>query len=236
MSVNMSELKSCHYSTRLLNKLKSLDHKATLNFELITKAIDWARKYHDGQFRKSGEPFYTHPLEVAYIFAENIGAEEKRYYTTDLIITAILHDTIEDTLLTKSMIERGINQSVANNVDDLTRIKIDKKFTAGETLELIYLKNKKGILYVKICDRLHNLRTIAFLSEIKRNKIIAETVKYFIPLCSFLGLYNIKKELITVSCHHKLLQAPEDSISNFSPSLSNPFSESYLIKLNNPQP
>ena len=55
----------CHYSTRLVDKLKSLDTENTLNFDLINKAIYWAKKHHNGQFRKSGEPFYTHPLEVA---------------------------------------------------------------------------------------------------------------------------------------------------------------------------
>ncbi len=225
----------CHYSIRLIDRLKSLDTKNVLDFDLINKAIYWAKKYHGEQKRKSGEPYYTHPLEVAYIFAENIILEDRKYYTTDLIITAILHDTIEDTLLTKDMIEQGFNQYVANNVDDLTRIKTDRKFTAGETLELIYPQNKKGILYIKIFDRLHNLRTIGFVSETKRNKIIDETIIYFIPLCSFLGLYDIKRELIKISYHYKLSQVPQELI-NIGSSLPNPFSDSYLIKLDNPQP
>lgn len=226
----------CQYSIRLIDRLKLLDTKNALDFDLINKAIYWAKKYHGEQKRKSGEPYYSHPLEVAYIFAENISVEDKRYYTTDLIITAILHDTIEDTLLTKDMIEQGFNQSVANNVEDLTRIKIDKKFTAGETLEVIYPQNKKGILYIKIFDRFHNLRTIEFVSETKRNKIIDETIKYFVPLCAFLGLNDIKKELIAISYYHKSLQPPQDLISNRGSSLPNPFSASCLIKLNNPQP
>jgi (p)ppGpp synthase/HD superfamily hydrolase len=220
-----------------MNKLKLLDTQNLLDFELINKAIYWAKKYHGEQKRKSGEPYYSHPLDVAYIFAEYLASGgDKRYYTTDLIFTTILHDTIEYTLLTKDMIEQGFNQSIANYVDDLTRIKTDKKFTAGETLELIYPQNKKGVLYIKICDRLHNLRTIAFVSEIKRNKIIDETIKYFIPLCTFLGLYDIKKELITINCYHKLLQTPKDLVSNWNSSLPNLFCASYLIKLNNPQP
>jgi (p)ppGpp synthase/HD superfamily hydrolase len=225
----------CHYSIRLIDRLKSLDTKNVLDFDLINKAIYWAKKYHGEQKRKSGEPYYTHPLEVAYIFAENIILEDRKYYTTDLIITAILHDTIEDTLLTKDMIEQGFNQYVANNVDDLTRIKTDRKFTAGETLELIYPQNKKGILYIKIFDRLHNLQTIGFVSEIKRNKVIEETIKYFIPLCAFLGLYDIKRGLIKISYHYKLSQVPQELI-NIGSSLPNPFSASYLIKLDNPQP
>ncbi len=225
----------CQYSIRLIDKLKSLDTKNILDFDLINKAIYWAKKYHGEQKRKSGEPYYTHPLEVAYIFAENIILEDRKYYTTDLIITAILHDTIEDTILTKDMIEQGFNQYVANNVDDLTRIKTDRKFTAGETLELIYPQNKKGILYIKIFDRLHNLQTIGFVSEIKRNKVIEETIKYFIPLCAFLGLYDIKRGLIKISYHYKLSQVPQELI-NIGSSLPNPFSASYLIKLDNPQP
>lgn len=231
----MDYQKPCQYSIRLIDRLKSLDTKNALDFDLINKAIYWAKKYHGEQKRKSGEPYYTHPLEVAYIFAENISVEDKRYYTTDLIITAILHDTIEDTVLTKDMIEQGFNQSVANNINDLTRIKTDRKFTAGETLEVIYPQNKKGILYIKICDRLHNLRTIGFLSETKRNKIIDETIIYFIPLCSFLELYDIKKELIRISYHHRLSQ-PVQELTDIDSSLPNPFSASYLIKLDNPQP
>jgi len=226
----------CQYSIRLIGKLKLLDTKNVLDFKLINKAIYWAKKYHGDQKRKSGEPYYSHPLEVAYIFAENITlGEDKRYYTTDLIISSILHDTIEDTLLTKDMLEQGFNQSIANNVDDLTRIKTDKKFTAGETLELIYPQNKKGILYIKIFDRLHNLQTIGFVSEIKRNKVIEETIKYFIPLCVFLGLYDIKMELIRISYQHKLSQVAQELI-NIGSSLPNPFSASCLIKLDNPQP
>lgn len=231
----MDYQKPCQYSIRLIDRLKSLDTKNALDFDLINKSIYWAKKYHGNQKRKSGEPYYSHPLEVAYIFAENIILEDKKYFTTDLIITAILHDTIEDTILTKDMIRQGFNQYVANNVDDLTRIKTDRKFTAGETLELIYPQNKKGILYIKIFDRLHNLQTIGFVSEIKRNKVIEETIKYFIPLCAFLGLYDIKRGLIKISYHYKLSQVPQELI-NIGSSLPNPFSASCLIKLDNPQP
>jgi (p)ppGpp synthase/HD superfamily hydrolase len=78
----------CQYSVRLIKRLKSLDTENILDFDLIDKAIYWAKKYHDGQFRKSGEPFYTHPLEVAYILSEY-------KLKTDVIVTAILHDIVE---------------------------------------------------------------------------------------------------------------------------------------------
>ncbi len=201
----MDYSESCKYSIRLIAKLKSLDTKNVLDFNLINKAIYYAKKYHGSQLRKSGEPFYSHPLEVAYLFAEYTAKEEVQYYTTDLIITTILHDTIEDTSLTKEMISQVFNESIASKVEDLTRIKVNKKIPAGETLELVYPQNKKDILYIKLFDRLHNMRTIAFLPEIKRNKVIDETVEYFVSLCSVLDLYEVKKELITLSYQYKSL-------------------------------
>jgi (p)ppGpp synthase/HD superfamily hydrolase len=199
----MDYLKPCYYSNRLIGKLKLLDTENKLDFILINKAIYYAKKYHGNQLRKSGEPYYSHPLEVAYLFSEYVEKEELQYYTTDLIVTAILHDTIEDTVLTKEMIAKNFNASIANKVDDLTRIKVDRKISAGDTLELLYPQNKKDILYIKIFDRLHNMQTISFMPEAKRNKIVDETIEYFVSLCSILGLYEVKKELIMLSYQTK---------------------------------
>lgn len=104
----MDYLKPCYYSNRLIGKLKLLDTENKLDFILINKAIYYAKKYHGNQLRKSGEPYYSHPLEVAYLFSEYVEKEELQYYTTDLIVTAILHDTIEDTVLTKEMIAKNL--------------------------------------------------------------------------------------------------------------------------------
>ncbi len=174
-------------------------------------------------YANQGEPFYSHPLEVAYLFAEYAAREERQYYTTDLIITTILHDTIEDTSLTKEMISQDFNEAIASKVEDLTRIKVNKKIPAGETLELVYPQNKKDILYIKLFDRLHNMRTIAFLPEIKRNKVIDETVEYFVSLCSVLDLYEVKKELITLSYQYKSLHNYPIFAANDT-SLPDPFS------------
>ncbi len=219
----MDYSESCKYSIRLIAKLKSLDTKNVLDFNLINKAIYYAKKYHGSQLRKSGEPFYSHPLEVAYLFAEYTAKEEVQYYTTDLIITAIMHDTIEDTSLTKEMISQVFNESIASKVEDLTRIKVNKKIPAGETLELVYPQNKKDILYIKLFDRLHNMRTIAFLPEIKRNKVIDETAEYFVSLCFVLGLDEVKKELITLSYQYKSLHNNYIFAAN-NASFTNPFS------------
>ena len=102
----------CQYSTRLIEKLKSLDTEEALDFKLIDKAIYWAKKYHDGQFRKSGEPFYTHPLEVAYMVSEY-------KLKTDVIVTAILHDIVEDTEVTAGMILDEFGRRIEEMVDRL---------------------------------------------------------------------------------------------------------------------
>ena len=108
----------CKYSIKLLEKLKSLNTQNVLDFELINKAIYWAKKYHDGQFRKSGEPFYSHPLEVAYMLSDyNL--------KTDVITASILHDIIEDTEVTVEMIEGTFGQRIAEMVDMLTRDRPD---------------------------------------------------------------------------------------------------------------
>ena len=92
------------------------------------------------------------------------------------------------------MISQVFNESIASKVEDLTRIKVNKKIPAGETLELVYPQNKKDILYIKLFDRLHNMRTIAFLPEIKRNKVIDENCGVFcIPLFCFRSLRGQKR-------------------------------------------
>ena len=118
------------------------------------------------------------------------------YYTTDLIITTILHDTIEDTSLTKERISQAFNESIASKVEDLTRIKVNKKIPAGETLELVYPQNKKDILYIKLFDRLHNIQTIKFLSPEKIKKTIEETISTFLVLAIYLGIPEYKNKLI----------------------------------------
>jgi len=191
--MNYSE--PCQYSIRLIDKLKSLDTKNVLDFDLINKAIYWAKKYHGDQKRKSGEPYYSHPLEVAYLFAEYVAVEEIKYYTTDLIITAVLHDTIEDTSLTKEMISQNFNKSIASKIEDLTRIKFNKKITAGETVNLLFLQHKKDVLYIKLFDRLHNMITIGCMTIEKKKKIVEETIIHFIPLASYLNANKVKLEL-----------------------------------------
>src|SRR5574343_1591086 len=114
----MDYLEPCKYSTRLIEKLESLDTKNVLDFNLINKAIYWAKKYHGNQKRKSGEPYYTHPLEVAYMISDH-------KLKTDVIVSSILHDIIEDTEVTAGMILDNFGWRITEIVDRLTRDRPD---------------------------------------------------------------------------------------------------------------
>ena len=135
---------------------------------------------------------------MAYLLAEYVAEKNKQYYTTDLLITAILHDVIEDTELTKDMVAQIFSQSIADKVEDLTRIKFDQKVTAGETVNMLFAQYKQDVLHVKLFDRLHNAQTIGAISPEKAKKIINETVVYFLPLASYLDAFEVKQKLIRI--------------------------------------
>ena len=216
-----SKFELCEYSSKLLDLLSLSNNKVNqpVCITEVQKSIYYARKYHGSQLRKSGEPYYSHPLEVAYLFAEYTGKEDRLYYTTNLVITSVLHDTIEDTKLTKDMIAKIFNESVASKVDDLTRIKIDRKITAGETVNLLFLQHKKDLLHIKLFDRLHNMRTISSMPLEKRKKIVEETFDYFILLAECLELNEIKQELIDI-CDQYLSVKPHLLLSKTRPEFS----------------
>lgn len=183
----------CKYSIRLIAKLKSLDTKNVLDFNLINKAIYWAKKYHGNQKRKSGEPYYTHPLEVAYMISDH-------KLKTDVIVASILHDIIEDTEVTVEIIEGTFGQRIAEMVDMLTRDRPDgTKLTIEEVINNAYKKADKEVLLIKLIDRLHNIQTIGSLSAKKIEKTITETLANFIASSMYLGLLEIESQL-TESC------------------------------------
>ena len=179
----------CKYSIRLIEKLKSLDTKNVLDFNLINKAIYFAKKYHDGQLRKSGEPFYTHPLEVAYMISDyNL--------KTDVITASILHDIIEDTEVTVRMIQDTFGQRIAEMVDRLTRDRPDgSKLSVGEILNNSYQEKDREVLLIKLFDRLHNMQTLGVKSPEKIKKIADETLLIFIALAMYLEVVEIKQKL-----------------------------------------
>ncbi len=184
----------CQYSTKLIEKLKSLDVANQLDFDLINKAICWSKKYHDGQMRKSGEPFFTHPLEVAYMIADyNL--------KTDVIVASILHDIVEDTEVTADMLLDGFGRRIEEMVDRLTRDRPDgSKSTVEEVLNNAYQKNDKEVLLIKLFDRLHNMQTIGVKILDKQIQESKETLKNFITLAMYLENITLEKT-ISYLCH-----------------------------------
>ncbi len=190
----MNYLEHCYYSTRLLEKLKLIDTKNVLDFELINKAIYWARKYHGDQKRKSGEPYYSHPIEVAYMVSDyNL--------KTDVIAVSILHDIIEDTKVTAGMIVDNFSWRIAEMVDMLTRDRPDgTKLSIEEILNNAYQKGDKEVLLIKLIDRLHNIQTIGVKFIDKQIKESKETLKNFVSLAMYLENINLEKA-ISCLCH-----------------------------------
>ena len=180
----------CNYSTRLIEKLKSLDTKNVLDFEIINKAVYWARKYHGDQKRKSGELYYTHPLEVAYMISDY-------KLKTDVIVASILRDIVEDTEVTVERIQGTFGQRIAAMVDRLTRDRLDgTKLSIEEIINSAYQLKDRGVLLIKLFDRLHNIQTIGVKSPEKIHKIIEETISTFLVLAVYLNITDAEKEII----------------------------------------
>jgi len=179
----------CKYSIRLIKKLKSLDTQNVLDFELINKAIYWAKKYHGNQLRKSGEPFYSHPLEVAYMVSEY-------KLKTDVIVASILHDIVEDTEVTVEMIQGTFGQRIAEMVDRLTRDRPDgTKLSIEQVINNAYQLKDKEVLLIKLFDRLHNIQTIGSMNIEKMEKITNETLINFVLLSEYLELTSTGKKV-----------------------------------------
>ena len=210
----MDYLESCQYSTRLLEKLKLLDTKNVLDFDLINKAIYWAKKYHGNQKRKSGEPYYSHPLEVAYMISEH-------NLKTDVIVASILHDIIEDTEVTAGMIFDNFGWRVAEMVDRLTRDRPDgSKLTVEEILNNSYQEKDKEVLLIKLFDRLHNIQNLGAISPEKVKKVIKETLNFFIVTTMYMEYKTLEQTMYKICCDNLSIDYPFDSDLQFSESKS----------------
>jgi (p)ppGpp synthase/HD superfamily hydrolase len=186
---------SCKYSNRLLDKLLLLNEDKSkedkIDISKIQKAIYYAKKYHGDQKRQSGEPYYSHPFEVAYMISDYL-------FRTDIIVTSILHDTIEDTELTFEMIRKLFGEVIAHQVMDLTRITggDGRKISSAEMVGFLFEQKKYDLLLIKQFDRLHNMQSIGAKSPEKIKKITEETIGTFTVLAAFLGIRSIEEELI----------------------------------------
>lgn len=195
----------------VIDKYKSYGVK--LDEEMVRKAIDFAVKYHGTQQRASGEPYYYHPLQVAEIIAQ-------MRLDSDSIVTAILHDTIEDTDLTIECIEKNFSKDIAKLVDGVTKLtKIEFKADNVRQAEnfrklLLAMSDDIRVLLIKLADRLHNMRTIDFISKPeKRERIALETMEIYAPLAERIGVQQIKGELQDI-CFRVLHPEVRESILN----------------------
>ena len=169
--------------------------------ETVKKAYDYAKNLHDGQVRQSGEPYITHPLNVAYILAD-------MHADMDTLCAGLLHDTLEDTNIIKKDIEYDFNKDVANLVDGVTKIskmnfssKQDQNMANTRKI-ITSITEDVRIIIIKLADRLHNMRTLEFKSEFKQKENSLETIEIFAPLAYYIGAYRIKSELEDLSLRY----------------------------------
>ena len=167
--------------------------------EIIKDSLIIAYNAHDGQLRKSGEAYIYHPIGVAKIVAHDIGLD------CDSIAASLLHDVVEDTKLTIKDINKAVGNNIGKIVDGLTKISILRKnkdySIQAENYRrmLLTLHNDIRVILIKIADRLHNMRTIEHLDNIKKEKIASESLYIYAPLAHRVGLFNIKDELEDLS-------------------------------------
>lgn len=182
--------------------------------DVIQKAFDFANEAHKGVRRRSGEPYILHPIAVAKIVVSNIGLGYKS------IVAALLHDVVEDTHYTVENIQSLFGEKVATLVEGLTKIKTvldnenkaEQKSIQAENFKriLLTLNDDVRVVLIKLADRLHNCRTIEFMPEHKRDKILSETMFVFIPLAHRLGLYGVKSEMEDIWLRYKEPEAFHD--------------------------
>jgi len=197
-------MRSCQ---EIIDEVKK--YRSSFDEELIRKAYSFAQKKHEGQFRKSGEPFFSHPAEVAYILA---GLR----MDVPTIAAGLLHDTVEDTDATIEEIEREFGREVAFIVKGVTKLE-GYHFQSREEKEaenfrnlLISLAEDIRVLIVKLADRLHNMRTLEHMKRESQLRNAEETLTIYAPLAGRLGMYKVKTELEDLSLKYLDPQAYEE--------------------------
>ena len=182
----------------LIKKVKKYNPDA---IDIIKKAYYYAEDLHKGQFRQSGEPYIIHPLNVAYILA-------CMYADRDTICAGLLHDTLEDTNITKADIAHDFNPTIANLVDGVTKISkmnfsSKQEQNLANTRKIITgITDDIRIIIIKLADRLHNMRTLQYKKEFKQKENSIETMEIFVPLAYYIGAYRIKSELEDISLRY----------------------------------
>jgi GTP diphosphokinase / guanosine-3',5'-bis(diphosphate) 3'-diphosphatase len=180
----------------LLKKVRAYNPKADL--KELQRAYDVAETAHEGQKRKSGEDFITHPLAVAEILTD-------LHLDTTTLVAALLHDTVEDTDLTLGQISEDFGEDIAHIVGGLTKLeRLEFRTKEQEQAEnvrkmIVAMAGDIRVLLIKLADRLHNMRTLAALSPAKQERIATETLEIYAPLANRLGVQELKWELEDLS-------------------------------------
>ncbi len=184
---------------QLLERVQSYQPDADL--EMVRKAYEFSAKAHEGQTRRSGEPYVKHPIAVAGVLTS---------LKTDVtaIVAGLLHDTLEDTVATAGELEREFGKDVVHLVDGVTKIgKITFKSSEEKQAEnfrkmVLSMADDIRVVIIKLADRLHNMRTLEHLSEGKRLEIAQETLEIYAPLANRIGVGWVKNELEDLCLKH----------------------------------
>ena len=162
--------------------------------DLLNRAYVFAMKAHGSQKRASGDPYFSHPLEVAAILTE--------FKVDDATIaTAMLHDTIEDTTVTREQVDKAFGEEIGGLVDGLTKLgRLDFVTKHAEQAEnfrklLLAIADDARVLLIKLADRLHNMRTLQFMPQDKRARIAEDTLDIYAPLAGRMGMQSMRNEL-----------------------------------------
>ncbi len=184
---------------QLLGRLRSYQPDADLG--IVRKAYEFSTKAHEGQTRRSGEPYVKHPVAVAGVLTS---------LKTDVyaVVAGLLHDTLEDTVATADELEREFGKEVVHLVDGVTKIgKITFKSSEEKQAEnfrkmVLSMADDIRVVIIKLADRLHNMRTLEHLNEIKRQEIAQETLEIYAPLANRIGIGWVKNELEDLCLKH----------------------------------
>ena len=176
-------------------------YKPEVNEALLNKAYVYAMQKHGHQTRASGDPYFSHPLEVAAILTD-------MHLDESTIAVALLHDTIEDTSATRKEIDELFGDDIGKLVEGLTKLKkldlVSKKAKQAENLRklLLAISDDVRVLLVKLADRLHNMRTLEHMRDDKRQRISEETMEIYAPLAGRMGMQDMREELEELAFRH----------------------------------
>lgn len=205
--MSISNPKHIKMLEELLDSCKQ--HLANVNEKLITKAFEFCLEAHKNDLRASGEPYFTHPYEVALIVAQELPLDDVT------VVCALLHDVVEDTEFNLEILSKEFGNEVAEIVDGVTKISgifKGQEITQAENYRKLLLSMVKDVrvILVKFADRLHNMRTLQYVNSDKQRRIAQETLEIYAPFANRFGLGRVKWELEDLSFKYLNKEAYEE--------------------------